>query len=64
LSRSYGKFPNIKFLSRATVVILSSTVDQIFPLTVVKAFAFGKPVIASNVGGLPEIARILEWHAC
>lgn len=57
MSRSYGKFPNIKFLSRATVVILSSTVDEVFPLTVVEAFAFGKPVIASNVGGLPELVR-------
>lgn len=66
---SYGKFPNIKFLgrvsgkskedalSRATVVILSSGVDEVFLLTVVEAFAFGKPVIASNVGGLQKLVR-------
>ena len=69
LRTSYGKFPNVNFLgvvngkskedalSRATVVVLSSTVDEVFPLVVAEAFAFGKPVIASNVGGLPELIR-------
>lgn len=44
-------------LHRATVVVVPSLVEEVFGLTVIEAFAFGKPVIASNIGGLPELIR-------
>jgi glycosyltransferase involved in cell wall biosynthesis len=38
----------------ARAVLLPSRVHEVFPLTVLEAFAAGKPVIASHVGGVPE----------
>jgi glycosyltransferase involved in cell wall biosynthesis len=67
LRREYGNHPGINFLGtidgkmkedvlhQAAVVVVPSLVDEVFGLVTVEAFAFGKPVIATNVGGLPEL---------
>lgn len=39
----------------AQAVLLPSQVEDVFPLTVLEAFAAGKPVIGSHVGGVPEM---------
>lgn len=39
----------------AQAVLLPSQVEEVFPLVVLEALAAGKPVIASQVGGVPEM---------
>ena len=41
----------------AAAVLLPSRVHENFPLVAIEAMAYGKPVIASNVGGIPEIIQ-------
>jgi len=69
LQEKYGKFTNISLLgavdgktkenvlARADVVVVPSLVEEVFGLVTIEAFAMGKPVIASNVGGIPELVR-------
>ncbi len=69
LHRLGDKIPNLEFLGfrvgdelkelyrNATVVLLPSRVNEVFPLILLEAMAAGKPVIASNVGGVPEIVE-------
>jgi glycosyltransferase involved in cell wall biosynthesis len=40
---------------RTTVVVVPSLVAEVFGIVTIEAFAFGKPVVASNIGGLPEL---------
>jgi glycosyltransferase involved in cell wall biosynthesis len=42
-------------LSNISTIIIPSTYKEIFPLVMQTAFAFKIPVIASNIGGMPEI---------
>jgi glycosyltransferase involved in cell wall biosynthesis len=41
----------------ATVVLLPSKVNEVFPLILLEAMSAGTPVIASHVGGVPEIVE-------
>jgi glycosyltransferase involved in cell wall biosynthesis len=42
-------------LERASIVVLPSTGPEPLNITALEAMALGRPVIASNVGGLPEV---------
>lgn len=67
LHRAGDKCSNLEFVgfrmgdelkelyANATVVLLPSRVHEVFPLITLEAMSVGKPVIASRVGGLPEI---------
>ena len=45
----------LEFLALADVVVLPSLWDEPFPYACLEAMAMSKPVVASNVGGFPEI---------
>jgi glycosyltransferase involved in cell wall biosynthesis len=67
LLETYGNAPGIIFtgqvvddaksnlLSNADLLVVPSTYLEISPLVVLEAYAFGKPVLASRIGGLPEL---------
>ncbi len=42
---------------RARVVIIPSVCYENAPMVALEAYAWGKPVAASNIGGLPEVVR-------
>jgi len=44
-----------KLLSNAMAIIIPSEWYENQPMTIIEAFAHGKPVIASNIGGIPEM---------
>jgi glycosyltransferase involved in cell wall biosynthesis len=53
-----GYRPDAKlFLEAADLCIAPSVWQEAFPLAVLEAMAMGKPVIATSVGGVPEMIR-------
>jgi glycosyltransferase involved in cell wall biosynthesis len=44
----------MELMQKATVLVLPSTCYENAPLTIIEAFACGLPVVASNIGSLPE----------
>jgi glycosyltransferase involved in cell wall biosynthesis len=50
-----GRRTLLEFLALADVVVLPSLWDEPFPYACLEAMAMSKPVVASNVGGFPEI---------
>src|SRR5262249_14436485 len=46
-----------KEMDKAAAVIIPSVCYEAFGLTALEAYAAGKPVIASRIGGLPEVVR-------
>ena len=61
------KLPNVEFVgfkngqelytlvSHASFVVVPSECEDNNPLTIIEAYSFGKPVIGSAIGGIPEI---------
>lgn len=61
--------PNVEFLGyrsgdelkelyqQACAVLLPSRVHEVFPLVTLEAMAYGKPVVASDVGGMSEVVE-------
>ena len=45
----------VRHMRRARVLVFPSICFESFPLSIVEAFSFGVPVIASRIGGIPEI---------
>lgn len=48
----YEDIPNV--MKEISVIVIPSTYHENFPLVMQMALAYGKPVIASKVGGMPE----------
>jgi glycosyltransferase involved in cell wall biosynthesis len=46
-----------KLLGEASVVVVPSEWEENCPLSVIEAMAYGKPVVGSRVGGIPELVR-------
>jgi len=44
------------YLKRSDLVVVPSTIEGL-PIIIMEAFSMGKPVIASNIGGIPSIIR-------
>ena len=44
-----------EFYSKIDVVIINSLVNDAFPRVLVEAYAYGRPVLAANTGGTPEM---------
>lgn len=69
LHQAWGGHPGIRFLGRIDseqkenflreidCLVVPSTWAEVFGIVTAEALAFGKPVIASSVGGLPEIIK-------
>ncbi|GIV85773.1 MAG: glycosyl transferase [Candidatus Roseilinea sp.] len=69
LRRRAAQLGNVRFMGQLTpegarralqtarLVVLPSTCHDVAPLVLLEAFASGKPVVASAVGGIPEIVR-------
>ncbi len=52
----YGEELDREF-ARAKVVVIPSQSYETFGLTALEAYAWGKPVVASRIGALPEVVR-------
>lgn len=46
-----------KMYAAMDIFVLPSTCDEAFGMVIIEAMAMGKPVIATTVGGIPEIIR-------
>lgn len=44
-------------IAKARALIVPSESYEVFGLTALEAYAYGKPVIASRIGGLPEVVK-------
>lgn len=56
--RFMGFVPNVaEAMNACDVIAVPSVWDEAFPYSILEAMSLGKPVVASRVGGLPEIVR-------
>jgi glycosyltransferase involved in cell wall biosynthesis len=51
----YKDLPNV--MQDISIVVIPSTYKEIYPLVMQMSLAYGKPVIASNIGGMPEVIK-------
>jgi glycosyltransferase involved in cell wall biosynthesis len=54
-----GQVPHAQIAGHvaAADIFVSSSRDEVFPVTILEAMSLGKPVIATAVGGVPEMLR-------
>lgn len=69
LRQQYGALSQVRFhghvagnnkdrlIAQADVVVMPSIVREVFGNSIIEAFAFGKPVLAARIGGMPELVR-------
>jgi glycosyltransferase involved in cell wall biosynthesis len=50
----------LELVSKAIFVVIPSVWPENFPYSVLESFAVGKPVVASRIGGLPEMVEDLK----
>jgi len=57
--RYLGQIPHAEIVEHLAVadVFVSSSRDEVFPVTILEAMSIGMPVIATAVGGVPEMIR-------
>jgi glycosyltransferase involved in cell wall biosynthesis len=72
LQQEYGNHPNICFhggvfgtekeslLANADMLVVPSVWPEVFGMVIIESYAFGKPVIASRIGGIPELVQESE----
>jgi len=46
-----------KLIKNSSIVVLPSKCYENFPYSILEAFALGKPVIGSRIGGIPELVK-------
>jgi glycosyltransferase involved in cell wall biosynthesis len=44
-------------IARSDVLVMPSVWQEVFGISIIEAYAYGKPVIASCIGGIPELVR-------
>jgi glycosyltransferase involved in cell wall biosynthesis len=69
LRATYGGLPQVRFhghvageekrrlIAAADALVMPSIVREVFGISIAEAYAFGKPVIAARIGGMPELVR-------
>lgn len=69
LRGQYAALPQVRFhghvagaakdrlIAQADVLVMPSIVREVFGLSIAEAYAFGKPVLAARIGGMPELVR-------
>lgn len=69
LRAAYGGLSQVRFhghvagdekrrlIAAADALVMPSIVREVFGISIAEAYAFGKPVIAARIGGMPELVR-------
>jgi len=69
LREQYGPHPQIQFhghltgeekdriIAQADMLLMPSIYREVFGNSIIEAYAFGKPVLAARIGGMPELVR-------